>query len=145
MRQHLPVSRARRGVLLAVALMAGAVGTVAAAGDVPALTESGATRILSPDSGAEVGRDFLLSWTGPRSAAYAVVIDQALPAPGAVATAGSNVILVRDATAVRLTLGPRKGGSPSARRHHTVVVVPLDADGRRVGERSAVVQVRSRA
>ena len=145
MRLKPPVSRSRHGVLLAIVLLAGAAGTVSAAGGMPALTDSGATRILSPDSGAEVGRDFLLSWTGPRAAAYAVVVDHALPAPGATATAGPNVILVRDATALRLTLGPRKGGSPSARRHHTVVVSPLDADGRRVGEQSAVVQVRSRS
>jgi hypothetical protein len=47
--------------------------------------------------------------------------------------------------AVRLTLGRRSGGSPSARDQHVLAVVPLDAAGRRVGEQVAVVHVRSRS
>ena len=140
---RLAPGRPGQGVLLAAVLVAGAAGMVVAEG-VPALTESPKVRVLTPSSGAEVGEQFLLSWTGSGFPSYAVVVDQALPRPGASARPGRNVVVV-EANAVRLTLGPRSGGSPSARRHHTVVVVPLDEDGRRVGEQAAVVQVRSRA
>jgi hypothetical protein len=131
-------------VLLAIVLLAGGIGTVSAAG-VPTMTQQGAVRILSPKSGADVGPGFLLSWTGESFPAYAVVVDRAVPAPGAVVAPSGSVLVVKDATALRLTLGPRSDGSPSARRQHTVVVVPLDAAGHRVGEQSAVVSVRSRA
>jgi hypothetical protein len=141
-RLNLPVSRSRHGLLLATALLAGGAGMVSAAG-LPALTDRAALRILTPVSGTEADGQFLLSWTGDPYPSYAVVVDHHLPEPGAAVPPGKNVVLVK-ATAVLLKLGPKSGGSPSARHHHTVVVVPLDAEGRRVGEQTAVVQVRSR-
>ena len=44
-----------------------------------------------------------------------------------------------------LTLGPASKGSPSSRRFHTVSVVPLDSDGRRIGEDVATVHLRGRS
>ena len=142
MRLNPLVSRSRHGLLLATALLAAGAGTVSATG-LPALTERAPIRVLTPVSGATVEGQFLLSWTGQPFPSYAVVVDHHLPPPGAEVRAGKNVVLV-EATAVQLTLGPKSGGSPSARNHHTVVVVPLDADGRRIGEQTAVVQLRTR-
>lgn len=142
MRPTLPSRRGLGGLLLATVLALTA-GTLALAAGGPELTRDRALRVLTPQDGSDVGADFLLSWSAGRPSRFAVVIDAALPAPGALVKPGENVLTL-DGTALRLTLGPRSGGSPSARRHHEVVVVPLDQDGRRIGEQTAVVRVRTR-
>lgn len=137
----LPSRRGLGGLLLATAL-ALATGTMALASGLPELKRDRALRVLTPQDGALVGADFLLSWQAGHPSRFAVVVDAALPSPGSRVQAGKNVLTL-EGTALRLTLGPRSGGSPSARRHHVVVVVPLDEDGRRIGEQAAVVRVRT--
>lgn len=138
---RLPSYRPPAGVALGavLALGAGAVLTVSGA---PDLTRDAAFRVLTPRDGQHVGTSFLLTWTSPRMQPFAVVVDGAVPPPGAAVTAGRTVLTL-DGNALRLTLGPHVGGSPSARRSHVVVVVPLDAAGRRLGEQTAVVHVRT--
>jgi hypothetical protein len=136
------LGRSRHGLLLASVLVT-VGGALVASADVPRLTEDTGFRVLTPHDGDRVGRDFLLSWTGGGTDSFAVVVDDALPRPGDVVAAGKNVVTV-PGDAVRLTLGARSGGSPSARDQHVLVVVPLDAQGRRIGEQTAVVHVRSR-
>ena len=67
--------------------------------------------------------------------------DARVPGPGQLVTPGDHVLTLTG-QALRLTLGPLTGGSPSARHQHTVVVVPLDSAGRRRGEQVALVHVR---
>ena len=126
--------------VVAASLVAGAGGMVVAT-DLELLRDRG-LRVLAPADGARVGEGFLLRWSGAAEGRYAVVVDAAVPRPGAGARAGDHLVLVTG-TSVRLTLGPRHEGSPSARRHHEVAVVPLDHQGRRVGEAVAVVRVRA--
>ena len=126
--------------VVAASLVAGA-GGMALTADL-AFVRDGGLRVVAPQDGARVGEGFLLRWTGEDQGRYAVVVDAAVPRPGEVATPGDHVVLVTG-TSVRLTLGPRHTGSPSARHHHDVVVVPLDAQGRRDGEAAAVVRVRA--
>ena len=137
------LGRSRHGLLLATVLVT-AGGALVASADVPPLTEDKAFRVLTPHDGDRVGPDFLLSWTGGGAEAYAVIVDDALPRPGGAVVAGEHVVTV-SGEAVQMTLGPRKGGSPSARDQHVLVVVPVDARGRRIGEQTAVVHVRARS
>ena len=142
MTRLLPSGRAGTALLLAPVL-AGAVATAASA-DPEVLTADREHRVLTPADGELVGDGFRLAWTPAEGAAsYAVVVDGRLPRPGSVVRAGSTTLLLEQ-TALTLTLGPRHGGSPSARRFHAVSVVPLDGDGRRIGERVALVHVRTR-
>lgn len=133
--------RPLRGPALIGALLAGSA-LLAVSSPTVSLRSDGAFAVVSPSDGATVGKDFLLSWTTAGTARYAVVVDHQVPRIGALVPAGKHVITVAERS-VRLTLGPLKGGSPSAREHHRLVVVPVDAAGRRVGERTAVVHVRT--
>lgn len=126
--------------LLAAALVVGA-GGMALSSD-GALVRDEGFRVLTPRDGARVGHGFLLSWTGSADGRYAVVVDAAVPAPGRPVTAGDHVLTVTG-PALRLSLGDRHQGSPSARDHHELVVVRLDDQGRRAGEATAVVRVRA--
>lgn len=101
-------------------------------------------RVLTPADGELVGDGFRVAWTPVDGAAsYAVVVDGELARPGEVVQPGPTTLLL-DERALSLTLGPRKGGSPSARRFHAVSVLPLDDDGRRIGEHVAGIHVRTR-
>ena len=111
----------------------------------PPLTRDAGFVVRQPVDGSEVGDRARVSWTAVRGATrYALVVDAAAPAPGRVATAGERVLLVAGQEAW-LTLGPASKGSPSSRRFHTVSVVPLDSDGRRIGEDVATVHLRGRS
>lgn len=129
-------------MLLAPVLVAAAV--TAASADAGALTADREFRVLTPADGDLVGDGFAVSWTPADGAAsYAVVVDGRLARPGSVVRPGPTTLLLEE-RALSLTLGPREGGSPSARRFHTVSVLPLDEDGRRIGEQVALVHVRTR-
>lgn len=125
-------------VALPLALVTG--GVAVASPDVD-LVRNRAFEVVSPADGDRVGEDFLLSWTGSPTGTYAVVVDARVPGPGQLVTPGDHVLTLTG-QALRLTLGPLTGGSPSARHQHTVVVVPLDSAGRRRGEQVALVHVR---
>ena len=130
---------------LAVAL-AVVAGVVAVAWGDPGLRRDRGFAVVSPRDGAEVGDGFQLTWAPGAVAApggYAVVVDEALPAPGRRLAAGPRTLLL-PGTSLQLHLGPASSGSPSARRFHTVQVVRLDDAGRRLGEDVAVVHVRTR-
>jgi hypothetical protein len=135
-----------RIALAALAVVVGAAPAVGLAiADDVALSRDADLEVVLPRDGAEVRPGFVLSWSpGRHRGSFAVVVDAALPRPGERVTPGPAV-LVTSETALRLDLGPRVGGSPSARRHHEIVVVPLDDDGRRLGESIAVVHVRGRS
>jgi hypothetical protein len=130
---------------LAVAIVAG-TGLAALAADRPHLTRDGGFGVVAPADGAKVGDGFLLAWTAGKHASqrFAVFVDAQAPRPGFAAVAGPNTLIVRG-TALRLTLGPRAGGSPSARHWHQIVVVPLDDNDYRLGEDAVVVHVRDSA
>lgn len=134
--------RARTG-LVGLAVVAGSAPAVGLAlADGVQLTRDPGLTVLLPRDGAEVGAGFVLSWDpGAHRGGFAVVVDSSLPAPGRAVEPGPSVLLT-SSTALRMELGARVGGSPSARHHHAIVVVPVDADGRRVGEDVAVVHVR---
>ena len=130
--------------LVVAAVLVAAVATVAW-GDT-ALRRDRGFAVVTPRDGAEVGAGFLVSWapgSDPAPGGYAVVVDEALPAPGHRLEPGPRTLLLTG-TALRLHLGPASSGSPSARRFHTVQVVRLDDAGRRLGEDVAVVHVRTR-
>lgn len=127
---------------LAAGLVAG-MGVAALVGpDVP-LTRDRSFAVTAPGDGAEVGGAFTLRWTGSGAAQYAVVVDAVPPAVGRRVEPGDRV-LVLAGTSLRLSLGDATSGSPSARRHHRLTVVPLDGAGRRSGEAVATVSVRGR-
>ena len=118
----------------------------AATADHPQLTHDRGLAMLAPRDGARVGDGFLLAWSPGRhsSQRFAVLVDTQPPAPGAAAVPGPSTLIVLG-TAVRMTLGPRHGGSPSARHWHQIVVVPVDANDYRIGEHATVVHVRDSA
>lgn len=130
------------GPLPLAALLVAATGVAAVLGpDVP-LTRDRSFVVTAPSDGAEVGDGFVLSWSGTGAPQYAVVVDVTPPAVGRSVVAGERV-LVLSGTSLRLSLGDAHSGSPSARRHHRLTVVPLDAAGRRVSEAVATVSVRA--
>lgn len=130
---------------LAVVMLAG-TGLAAVTADRPQLTRDGSLVTLAPADGARVKDGFLLAWSAGahKSMRFAVLIDHPAPRPSYGVQPGPNTLIVTG-TAVRLTLGPREGGSPSARHWHEIVIVPLDANDYRVGEDAAVVHVRDSA
>ena len=127
---------------LAVAIVAG-TGLAALAADRPHLTRDGGLEVLAPADGTKVRSGFLLAWAAGKhtSLRFGVYVDAQPPRPGGVAVAGAHTLIVRG-TALRLTLGAREGGSPSARHWHQIVVVPLDENDYRMGEDATVVHVR---
>lgn len=127
---------------LAVAALLG-TALAASAADHPRLTTARSFDVVAPRDGAKVGANFLLSWQegGHASMRFAVLVDTTLPPALGAVVPGPTTLIVRG-TAVRLTLGPRSGGSPSARHYHEIVVVPVDANDYRIGESAAVVHVR---
>jgi hypothetical protein len=99
--------------------------------------------VSTPRDGAAIGSDALFTWAPTRGATtYAVVVDAGLPAQGQVVSPSERVMTV-SGTSVRLTLGRARTGSPSSRGFHTVTVLPLDEQGRRLGRDAAVVHVRN--
>lgn len=136
------MSRAARVLTLAaVPLLATAVVAVTADGS-SALRRDTVFEVLSPVDGAQVTADFELVWRpGLHTGSFAVVVDGAPPAAGERAVPGPAAVLT-DGTRLALTLMPRTGGSPSARHWHEIVIVPVDDEGRRVGEQQAIVHVR---
>ena len=75
----------------------------------PELTVDKAFRVTSPTNG-DTGRVVDLAWTEARGAtSYAVVVDQAPPAPGAVVRPGARVLTLTGRS-VRLELGPARSG-----------------------------------
>jgi hypothetical protein len=128
-------------------LLAGApvlLGAALYAWQQPSLTTDTGFRITAPSDSGTVRQDLVLAWTKARGASsYAVVVDVALPEPGAVAVPGDRVVTL-PGRLLALHLGRATTGSPSARAMHTLTVVPLDAAGRRVGEDVASVRVRTR-
>lgn len=131
----------RRTAVLTACLVASLTTAVVAQG-VPLTRERGFT-VLSPVDGAAIADAFLLRWSawGSRTS-YAVVVDAAIPRPGALVTASDRVLTVQG-TSVQLSLGRAASGSPAARAFHTVTVLALDDAGRRVGSSAAVVHVRN--
>ena len=127
---------------LAVALVTG-TGIAAVAADHPRLTRDRGLAVLVPRDGARVDDGFLLAWTAGahKSLEFAVIVDATPPAPREAVVPGPATMLVRG-TALRLTLGPRHGGSPSTRGWHEISIVPVDANGYRVGEDVTVVHLR---
>lgn len=108
------------------------------------LTRDRGFGIRVPGDGARIESGTLFSWTSQQnSSTYAVLVDATIPRPGAF-VAPTDRILTVTGTSVRLTLGRAKTGSPSARGFHTVTVLPLDGQGRRLGSSAAVVHVRER-
>ncbi len=132
-------ARSGRSLLLAVAplLLAAAVLVTQR----PALTTDTGFRVTAPLDGARVSGPVTLAWTSAAGASsYAVVVDTAPPVPGAAVHPGTQVVTL-DGKTVRLVLGHARSGSASARRFHTVRVIPVDGEGRRRGEDVAVVHV----
>ena len=108
----------------------------------PPLTRSASFRVTSPADGTAGAT--AIAWTAaPGASRYAVVVDAALPAPGARPEESARVLVV-EGRAAQLSLGPARTGSPSVRDWHTVLVVPLDGAGRRLGEDVAVVHLKDR-
>jgi len=130
---------------LAVALVAG-TGLAAVAADHPRLRRDSGLSVLVPHDGSRVHDNFLLAWSGGghRSLEFAVIVDAQPPRPRYIVVPGPATILVRG-TALRLSLGPRTGGSPSTKHWHEISIVPVDANGYRVGEDVTVVHVRDSA
>jgi hypothetical protein len=135
-------ARARRALPLLLLVVAGTAVAAVAGPDVP-LSDDASFAVTAPADGAAVGDGFRLAWTSAGTDRYAVVVDDAVPAPGSRVEAGERVLLLTG-TSLRLTLGDATTGSPSARAAHSITVVPLDAAGRRSGEDVAVVHVRGR-
>ena len=132
-----------RTATLAVVLAASGSAALAASG-APMQREKSFV-VSAPRDGALIHADALFSWVPVRDAAsYAVLVDASIPSEGAVVMASDRVVTVAT-TSVRLTLGPATSGSPSARDFHSVVVLPLDDQGRRLGRAAAVVHVRDHA
>lgn len=130
------------GPLPLAALLVAATGVAAVLGpDVP-LTRDRSFAVTSPSDGAEVTDGFTLSWSSTGAPQYAVVVDVTPPPVGRPLVAGERVILLAG-TSLRLSLGAATSGSPSARRHHRLTVVPLDEAGRRSSETVATVSVRA--
>ena len=127
---------------LAVAIVAG-TGLAALAADRPHLTQASGFRVIAPRDGAKVGSGFLLAWNPGThtSMRFAISVDSTPPRPGYAAIPGPATMLVQG-SAVRLSLGARSGGSPSARHWHEIVIVPIDANNYRQGEAALVVHVR---
>lgn len=139
----LPPGRPTTAALLGATLLVGSTAAFVAAD--PPLTRDTDFAVVAPADGSTVGPNFLLRWSPHgRRTSYAVVVDRALPAPGAVVQPDDRTLTVTG-TALRLSLGPAKSGSPSARAFHTVTIVALDDAGRRAGHDAAVVHVRNRA
>lgn len=135
------VGRSRALLLVGAPVL---VGAVLYAVQGPDLTVDTRFRITTPSDGAAVDEAMTIGWTSARGATgYAVVVDHALPEPGAVVVPGPHVITL-SGRQLALRLGPASSGSPSARRVHTVTVVPVDDRGRRSGEHVARVRVRTR-
>lgn len=106
------------------------------------LTRAAGFEVTSPADGADEARQTVVRWSAaPGAVRYAVVVDDAPPAPGAAAAPGERLVVV-DGREVSVSLGAATSGSPSSRGFHTVVVVPLDGSGRRLGEDVAVVHLR---
>ena len=139
----LPPGRSSTAALLGATLLVGSTAAFVAAD--PPLTRDTGFAVVAPADGSAVGPNFLLRWApkGSRTS-YAVVVDHGVPAPGSMVQPGSRTLTVTG-TALRLSLGRAKTGSPSARAFHTVTIVALDDAGRRDGHDAAVVHVRNRA
>jgi hypothetical protein len=125
-------------LLLVVAPALLGAGLYAAQG--PDLTSATSFRVTSAEG---PGRLVDLAWTAaPGAASYAVVVDQAPPRPGSLVRPGPRILTLAGRS-LRVELGPASTGSPSARTVHQVAILPLDGDGRRMGEDVAWLRVRT--
>ena len=139
------MTSARRRALVAAPLAAPVVlGLVLWAAGRPALAHDRSFRVLAPADGSTVGAGVTVAWTAlPGASSYALVVDVAPPRPGSVVQPGPHVMTMAQRS-VAVTLGAASTGSPSVRDVHRLTVVPVDGDGRRLGEDVATVTVRAR-
>jgi hypothetical protein len=95
----------------------------------------------SPSAGATHGLPLELRWTAQAGAAgYAVFVDRPPVAPGARVQAAAIDLLHSAGPSV--VLSRLAGVSASRTTDHHLVAVVVDAGGRRLGERAAVLDVR---
>lgn len=132
-----------RGLPVAAVLAIAAGESAIGAAHGASVTRDRSFAFTSPADGASVPANFVLSWHRlDGQTRYAILIDETPPPPGTVITSTPTRLIANGITALGLSLAPRQGGSPSLRHWHTVTIVPLNAQGRRVGEQSATVHVR---
>lgn len=120
---------------------------LAAAGCTTTGSYSEATRfdIVAPPDRAEVELPVRVAWEPDgRAHRYAVVVDRPAMPPGeTVDWFGSDAAGVVETDATEIVLGRSLSASSSRSARHSVVVVALDRDGRRIDETAAHVSFRT--
>lgn len=140
--------RRRLALLLAVAVMCGTLAACSMSGLV--FRDDATISVDAPANNGTVGLPVRVTWHlkagSPPPASWAVLMDRTPPGPGAKLPENRSGIVVTGQTSTSFDyLSPNTGGTREERNRHSVVVIMLDAQGRRMGELSGFAEFEVRS